>query len=142
VGHYHNIGTLNVCCIPGLHRCIEDRISGKVFTTEDNNFSDHALTVYIMTVTALEAFINELCFGPSSKMLNKDRIPVEFFEDMEIRRKYYLLPLLLWGRTFDRGAPPYQDFEILIRLRNSLVHYKETHNTKQIYATRRRAVNV
>lgn len=105
-------------------KCIEDRISGKVVTTEDNNFSDHALTVYIMTATALEAFINEVCFGPTSKMVSKVPIPAEMAEDMEIRHKYYLLPLLLWGRTFDRGVQPYQDFDMLIRLRNALVHYK------------------
>lgn len=106
------------------NKCIEDRISGNVAITDDNNFSQHALTVYIMTATALEAFINEVCLGPTSKMINKAAIPLEMVEDMEIRRKYYLLPLLLWGRTFDRGAQPYQDFDILMRLRNALVHYK------------------
>jgi hypothetical protein len=57
---------------------------------------------------------------------SKVHIPIEMVENMEIRSKYYLLPLLLWGKTFDRGTRPYQDFEVLIRLRNYLVHYKMT----------------
>lgn len=39
-------------------------------------------------------------------------------------RKYSLVPLLLWGTTFDRGASPYQDFDVLVKIRNDLVHYK------------------
>ncbi len=109
-------------------RCVEDRLSGNVFTTEDNNLSFHAIDVYILSVTALEAFINEVCFGgPKIRMINGAPVPRDQIEDLELKKKYYLLPLLLWGKTYERGARPYQDFEMLIRIRNDLIHYKMRH---------------
>lgn len=106
-------------------RCVKDRLSGKVFTTVDNNLSSHAIDVYILSVTALEAFINEVCFGgPKISMINGTPAPRDLIEDLEIRKKYYLLPLLLWGKTYEREVRPYQDFEMLVRIRNDLIHYK------------------
>ena len=35
----------------------------KSLTTKDNNYSIHAISTHILTTTALEAFINEVCFG-------------------------------------------------------------------------------
>lgn len=106
-----------------LCKCLKDGKSRKVMTTPDNNYSHHALTVYIMAVTALESFFNEVFFG-SSKRVIKSKIALEILEDMDIRTKYYLTPQLLWGKTFDRGAEPYQSFNMLVTLRNYLIHYK------------------
>ena len=38
--------------------------------------------------------------------------------------KFLVGKLALVGKTFDKGANPYQDFAILLELRNSLVHLK------------------
>jgi hypothetical protein len=106
-------------------RCIQDRLSGKLFTTDDNNYSPNAIDVYILSVSALEAFINEVCFsGPEIRMINGTPAPRNLIEDLELRKKYYLLPLLLWGKTYERGVQPYQEFEMLVRIRNDLIHYK------------------
>ncbi len=117
-------GSFMVTARAAYIKCIQDRVSGKVIITEDNNYSDHSLTVYIMVITALEAWINEVCLSPTSKMLNKITVPIDMLDDLEIKRKYYLIPQILWGRTFNLGEKPYQDFEMLVSLRNALVHYK------------------
>ncbi len=102
-------------------KCIEAGNSDGVYKTKDNKFSFHALSVYIMTATALESFINEICFRLSPRRVD---VSVDGLDNLEITLKYYLLPKVLWGKTFDRGALPYQDFNILINLRNGIVHYK------------------
>lgn len=118
-------GFLRVNAYRAYERCIKDRLSGKVYTTEDNNYSPNVIDVYILSVSTLEAFINEVCFGgPEIRIINGTPAPRELIEDLEIRKKYYLLPLLLWGKTYKRGTQPYQDFEMLVRIRNDLIHYK------------------
>lgn len=106
-------------------RCIEDRETGRVFVTEDNSYSANARDVFILSVTALEAFVNEVSLGPASMMLNKKmEVLAEWVEKLDVRAKYRIVPCLLWGNTFDRGSQPYQDFNILVNIRNELVHYK------------------
>ncbi len=108
--------------------CIRDRILGNNLTTEDNNYSIHAISVYILSVTALEAFINEVCFGlpfgMSSRKASISDKELNELEYEEICEKYYRMPQILWGNTFDKGTSPYQDFAALVRLRNDFVHYK------------------
>jgi hypothetical protein len=106
-------------------RCIQDRETGKVFVTDDNNYSDNALDALILSVTALEAFINEVTLGPTAMMLNKKmEIIGEWVGKLDVRTKYHVVPYLLWGNTFNRGSQPYQDFRTLVNIRNELVHYK------------------
>jgi hypothetical protein len=40
------------------------------------------------------------------------------------RLKYLLVGVALQGQPFDRGAPPWQDLDLLIRLRDSIVHLR------------------
>ena len=105
-------------------RCVQERLSEHVFTIEDNNYSENAIDVFILSVTALEAFINEAAFSPMARSTSRLAMVGDMLEDLDIRRKYVLVPQLAWGQTYDPGVQPYQDFEMLVRLRNDLVHYK------------------
>lgn len=37
--------------------------------------------------------------------------------------KVLVVPKLLFGKTFSRGEQPYQDFVMLVDVRNDIVHY-------------------
>ena len=87
-------------------------------------YSRHAI---LSAVFASEALINrvyaEFYLGKTDKGLSEsiDRLP---FAD-----KWLLAPLLCGGnsspgKTFDRGAQPFQGFRELIKIRDSLVHPK------------------
>jgi len=41
-----------------------------------------------------------------------------------IESKYHLASLVLTGHVFDKGVQPFQDFKILVDLRNLVVHTK------------------
>lgn len=90
------------------------------------------LEVYILTVAALEAFINELCIEKieqrkaakkSTSQLKKAIYPDEHGHYMDIKQKYEYLPPILWKKSFEKGEGLWNDFVALIRLRNDIVHY-------------------
>lgn len=103
-------------------KCLQDKESGHVTIYNENSYSDWAIEVYIMTVIALESFINEVISSFAGKSIEK--IPIEIFEGMDLRRKYYYFPLLYWDKTFNKAEYPYSDFNVLVKIRNCLVHYK------------------
>ena len=82
----------------------------------------------------MEAFINEL---PEWVVLNREDPSIsadllgfgDALREVESNRgslelKYLIASQTLSGRMYDKGASPYQDFAILIRLRNDIVHLK------------------
>ena len=89
------------------------------------------LEILILVSTALEAFINEYCYikiedaeytndyDQISPLLNRlmDR-------DIEVRLKWQLIPRLLWQRHFNEDSNPWQNFNVLIHIRNDILHYK------------------
>lgn len=104
------------------HMCILDR--DRYLSSDDNNLSMNALTVFFLTATALEAFINEVSFFQFHWLKKKPPISRKKVEKMNIRQKYDSLPQIFWAQTFEINRPPYQDFNMLIELRNAHVHYK------------------
>jgi len=97
-----------------------------------------ALVSIVFSVVALEAFLNEATEKALSVLSSKHSssfepnvvsVFAEFMADAEKSRaslesKFILGNWILTGNKFDRGAPPYQDFWLLLRLRNDLVHFK------------------
>ena len=91
-----------------------------------------ALVVILFAATALEALINEVAdlactasledppsvkaFGDLMKEIDKSRVSIE--------GKYLLAKWVLSGQAYDKGAQPYQDFTMLIKLRNAVAHVK------------------
>jgi len=93
-----------------------------------NGYTHHALPAYIITVAAVEAFINEAFLSNWARIIFKDSslwtISKESLDRMEIGLKLIIIPQLLFARSLSRDSQPYQDMALLIRIRNDFVHYK------------------
>jgi hypothetical protein len=92
---------------------------------------DSLLEVYILVAASLEAFINEFCREKIDELKSTDReaywlMGLEAIIDrkIEVRLKWQIVPQLLWQKTFDESKAPWQDFHVLINIRNSLLHYQ------------------
>ncbi len=92
---------------------------------------DDLLEVYVLVAASLEAFINEFCGDriDDIKSAGGEAYWLKGLEGIidqkiEIRLKWRLVPQLLWQKAFDESQLPWQNFNVLINLRNSLLHYK------------------
>jgi hypothetical protein len=98
-----------------------------------------ALVSIVFSVAALEAFLNEISELALEAVLdNPDVICVlgEFLADAErshasLESKFAVGSWILSGKKFDRGAQSYQNFSLLMRLRNDLVHFKTNDSFEQ-----------
>jgi hypothetical protein len=99
--------------------------SGKSDSINDNCFSLLSIDAYIMSVTALEAFINEcIAFKRSLSGDPTGKLILDILKNQRLIDKYRNMPILLWGKSFDVGKSPFQDFDALVQIRNDLIHYK------------------
>jgi hypothetical protein len=107
---------------------LEERKSGKVLVYGINSYTSYGGPAYISSVAAVEAFLNEFMFYPMTKHFYKDaplyRLDQKWLEQLDVRLKLVLIPQLLFNTSFDRSTQPYQDFDILVSVRNDFVHYK------------------
>jgi hypothetical protein len=94
-----------------------------------------ALVSIVFAAISLEAFINEAQEIADSSLKEGDSHPSQVvafasvLNEAERSRasatlKFTLASALLSGQPFDRGAAPYQDFALLMRTRDELVHMK------------------
>jgi hypothetical protein len=94
--------------------------------------SSRALVAVIFSAAATEAFINELASAVRGEGQSFSPTLVAFSSAMQeiednrgsIALKYLIASQALSGKMFDKGANPYQDFDLLRRLRDQLVHVK------------------
>lgn len=86
-------------------------------------FSAATLEGYISEVAFLAAAVDKLTAHPSLASLAS---LVDEIEDSRgsVRLKYLMARVALLGRPFDKGAKPYQDLDLLFRLRDAIVHLK------------------
>jgi hypothetical protein len=93
-----------------------------------NAYANEALSGYIIVVAAVEAFLNEIYFGILSSMMAKNpglkAVPKEWLLNIEPTRKLLLLPQLAFGKSISRQEQPFQDYALLVKVRNDLTHYK------------------
>lgn len=93
-----------------------------------NGYIDDAPPAYIITVAAVEAFLNENFLSDLPRLIFKDSalwtIPSDSLDRMELGMKLVLIPQFLFSKSFSRGSQPYQDMALLIKVRNDFVHYK------------------
>ena len=118
----------------------------------DNGLTDYAIPSFILSVAAVEAFVNEIFIalgwvflkGTSWVRLSQDEIDelskklsqdeIEKLSEDEIDNfrvkkslgyKLIQFPKLAFDQeVFNSGCPPYQDMNYLIKVRDSFVHYK------------------
>src|SRR5882762_8714497 len=96
--------------------------------------SEDALVSIVVAAISLEAFINE--FGGTAAIhatlegtpgwVNALAAVLDEAENnrASITSKFQLAMLTISGKPFDRSAAPFQDFDLLMRLRNEIVHLK------------------
>ena len=115
--------------VDALKECIEDTEAGV------SRWSDKAIVAVVMAAASTEAFINELAV-----LIRHEQSETPPIQDVlislsqclleleasrgSINLKYLLATQILTGRSVDTGVNPYQDFEILIKLRNEIMHVK------------------
>lgn len=91
--------------------------------------SREALASIVLAAISSERFINEMTEFASWDADNQTSLRTLgiLLAEAEkshatIELKYQLAKFTLTGQSFDRGASPYQDFALLVGLRNMLVH--------------------
>jgi hypothetical protein len=89
---------------------------------------NEAMVCIILCAITTEAAINEISRWYEHNHLRppfrvKSKLP-HGFEQLEIRTKYSLIPTLIRQKSFDYSSEPWQSFNVLIELRNFIVHLK------------------
>jgi hypothetical protein len=54
--------------------------------------------------------------------------------DLELREKWLRLPDVIRQKTFRRGSEPWQSFEVLVELRNYIVHLRRQAPSRKVKA--------
>jgi hypothetical protein len=94
-----------------------------------------AILAIVMAAAAAEAFINEfaalvprlydLIDDPPIALATCTEVLLDLEESrVPVTTKYLVASQALAGKSFNTGAAPYQDFKLLIDLRNSIMHIK------------------
>jgi hypothetical protein len=94
--------------------------------------SSRAVISVILSAAATEAFINELAaevtnapHSPSPNLVSFGHVMTDIEDNRgSVGLKYLVASLVLSGSMFDAGTNPYQDFDLLRRLRDLLMHVK------------------
>jgi hypothetical protein len=93
-----------------------------------------AILAIVMSAASTEAFVNEFAEYAPGVYSSFEAPPalttcVQVLRELEESRvpvttKYLIATQVLDGKGFNTGAPPYQDFKLLIDLRNAIMHIK------------------
>jgi hypothetical protein len=90
----------------------------------------------LLSVASLESNINEFLSEPQNlfPQLNPEgcSVLVRLFEKENIIDKYQKVLVIHGIEPFEPGADPYQNVDVLIKLRNALVHFKPEWHDEQI----------
>lgn len=91
----------------------------------------NALVAVVFAAISIEAFVNQIIvnvqFGRSvgrGDVVVLARILELLARDAPVARKYEIIHLILTGDACAKGERPYQDLDVLITLRNWIVHMK------------------
>ena len=118
---------------------LQDYVKGRFPLEGLNGYSAHAFPAYIVSVAAVESFVNEVFLSDLGRLITKGRplwkLPKDWVEKLELANKLILVPQLLFKSSFSRSSPPYQDMSLLIKVRNLIVHYKMTGKSPKLLKT-------
>lgn len=110
--------------------------TGKVRKQGINGFCDSAISAYPIAVAIWEAYLYETLLSTQNLNSNKESrihsIPSDLIDKWDILTKSVVVPDLLYGKTFDKGAQPFQDFSKIVSIRNSIVHFKFDQPSKSV----------
>ena len=103
-------------------------VTNKVRRIGNNSYTTHAFSAYITAVASVEAFVNETFLGWMCRSHYAEsalwQLSDSALKRMELSLKLVRISQLLFGHVLKRDAQPFQDFSMLIRVRNDLVHFK------------------
>ncbi len=126
-----------------LSMSLDEIVSKKRSRMGINGHTRYAIPAYIIAVTALEAFTNEMFISPAGRSFYKGPEPESWdvLERNGLSEKLIQLPRMYFGRTLQKGVRPHQDVQLLVSLRNDLVHYKmQFEEPRYITVLRKRGV--
>jgi hypothetical protein len=90
--------------------------------------------VIVLASTALDAYINEtLAFFYLMEQDLHKRQDIAKLRTEKLRPRWIAAPLLLGGTAFDVRAEPFLSFDLMLTLRNKLVHYSAGFRTTNEY---------
>lgn len=99
---------------------------------QDNGITDYAIPSYILSVAAVEGFVNEFFLAIGQGFLRDTSFGKLSEEDIKklqnkksLDDKLIEIPKLAFDQeVFNKGSQPFQDMKFLIKVRDSFVHYK------------------
>jgi len=116
------------CLFSRQVRELEDRNAGKEFGGFWEDIFAHATASVLLTVAALESYVNELFADRDANFPSlRTDILVKLWNAYETKRLLDKADLALLIREvgpLDRGTSPTQDIDLLVGLRNALIHFK------------------
>ena len=100
-----------------------------------NQLVKYPSAVIVLVSTSLDAYINETLTYLHFLELepNKKRQIAELRKNNNLREKWVAAPEILAGTALDIQAEPYLSFDLMLRLRNKLVHYSAAFRTPSEY---------
>jgi hypothetical protein len=147
IGHKPTIRLRAGFAIPNLRAASHFALSAakierKHFGEQLSSFYDeiryNVLASVLLSVASLEANINELLADKGNIPginTSAEEVVVELLEQSSILDKYQSFLRLRGFKVMDGGSEPFQSAAVLVRLRNSLVHFKpEWHDEQNHHA--------
>jgi hypothetical protein len=111
----------------------------EIMSANPNMIPSESLIAIVMSALTVEAFINELGEAADMEGIHREDMTSPTLDmlrglanaiaEIEADRgstasKYQVASQVLSGHTFQRGSPPFQDFQKLVSLRDLLVHLR------------------
>ena len=97
-----------------------------------HNLIRYPAAVIVLVSTSLDAYVNEtLAFHHLMEPTKQLRIAE--LREKKVREKWVHAPEILGGKALDINAEPYLSFDLLLTLRNKLVHYSAGFRTTSEY---------
>jgi hypothetical protein len=104
-----------IVCSPGT-----ERYAGK----------DDAIISVLFAVISAEAFINELAYISGNRSLSEVLSSADGSR-ASLETMYQIAKRVLSGTPFKKGEAPFQDFHLLLQLRNAIVHFRPQPEVKK-----------
>jgi hypothetical protein len=93
-----------------------------------NGPSFNALSAFMLGIAIWESYLNFIFFTPLTKfefgeeLHKKMGMMSKGLDRMSVEDKTIALPLIAFGKTYDKGGMPFQDFKIMVSIRNAVTH--------------------
>ena len=122
----HHSGNIFLTALKAYDRCLEEAKDPEKFKQ-----SEQPIIALFFSQIYLEAFINEIIFKSycNGSKSNVDFINLDYLISIKptlgrisLAQKYQYVKKTLTNEFYEKGRNPFQDFELLIKLRNHIIH--------------------